>query len=163
MKAQQKDFLVPFSIEEFVDRVETRIRDHNPSRWDKMNPDYLELGELSIKNNLLVVQKTFNPYSRRIQFTGYVKAQLQNHNYETKLTAHYFPDSGLSAFITWLIAIFMAIIWVIVMIFKPSILAVVIFILIQIAMICLRFIATQESEFDLQNYFSRMLKELTRT
>jgi len=157
-----KTYLVPMPREEFIQMVTNKIKDYSSSVWERADPNHLGLNKVIIKNDIMYVQKIGRALGNNFQITGTIRAELKDQNGETLIVAHCVPNSGGLNVVSWLIAIISTIVFLPIIIFSPSIIAVVSYVLIQFAMITLRFIHSQESEFELQHYFSRILRELTR-
>ncbi|MBN8653028.1 MAG: hypothetical protein J0L67_16470 [Cytophagales bacterium] len=162
MSIQKKTYFVSLPLEEFILKIQDKVKDHKPDLWEKMDPKYLELASISVNEKLLLVKRNYNILARKFQSTGIIKAELHDNGNQTKIIVNYFPDTGGLKFFTWLIAIIFTLVFIPIILLSPSIATAVIYILIQIGLMIVRFISIQESELDLQHYFSRILRELTR-
>lgn len=148
--------------DEFIQLVISTVKKSESTVWERANPDFLDLKKITIQNETLMVYKTHKSFGSRIQITGSIRAEMINNNNETKIIAQYFPNTGFAKFLTWAASIISTLICLPLMIFDSSITVVVVYVLIQIAAVIIRFIIIQEGENELRIYFSQILRKITR-
>lgn len=162
MGRAEKIYIVALPSDNFILKIQDKIKDHKPDFWEKISPKYLELSTIIIKDKTLLVRRNNHVFAQRIKLTGLIKAEIQDSGNETKLIVSYFPDTDGLKFFTWFITIISLLVFIPFMITTPSVLTVLIFSLIQLGLVVVRIIFLQECELELQNYFSRILRELTQ-
>ncbi|TXI68457.1 MAG: hypothetical protein E6Q41_04070 [Cyclobacteriaceae bacterium] len=155
-------YYVPMPRDEFIQLVISTVKKSESTVWERANPDFLDLKKIAIQNETLMVYKTHKSFGSRIQITGSIRAEMIDNNNETKIIAQYFPNTGFAKFLTWAASIISTLICLPLMIFDPSISVVVVYVLIQIAAVIIRFIIIQEGENELRIYFSQILRKITR-
>jgi hypothetical protein len=156
------EYYVPMPRDEFIQLLISTVEKSESTVWERANPNFLDLKKITIQNETLIVHKTHRSFGSNIQITGLIKAEMIDNNNETKIIARYFPNTGFAKFLTWAVSIISTLICLPLMIFDPSISDVVVYVLIQIAAVIIRFIIIQEGENELRIYFSQILRKITR-
>lgn len=157
-------YYVPMPRDEFIQLVISTVEKSESTVWERANPNFLDLKKITIQKETLMVHKTHRSFGSNIQITGLIKAEIINNNNETKIIAHYFPNTGFAKFLAWAVSIISTLVCLLLMIFDPSISVVVVYVMIQIAMFVIRSSSFRKvkmsSEFTLVKYCGKSLVSL---
>jgi hypothetical protein len=164
LNSEGKTFTVPMTNDEFIRHIQKIKSTYTKDIWDFVKPPYLDISNVTIKENKLIVYKSTRSTqgTSRFSFSGTIEALITELDGNTILTPSYYLDTDIGQFFKYVFAIGIGLCLMILLIVNPSIGWILLLAFIEVLIFVVAEIIQFENSNNLKLYFSRMLKELLR-
>jgi hypothetical protein len=164
MDFERKTYTVLMTNEEFTKHIQLLKVNYKKDVWDFISPPYLDISNVTIKDNKLIVYKSSrsNQSSSRFSFSGTIEALITERDGNTILTPRYYLDTGALQFMKYVFATGIGLSLITLLFVYPSIGWTLLLLFIEALVFIVPEIVQFENSNNLKLYFSRMLRELLR-